>query len=377
MSGVPAVAASWLMVVPFVAGLGRGGPFPPVGLRARRRRTVRGSSVTILPQGMRPADAPGRAGPALRRLPRGARPCWPAAAGRRTPRRRNRRPPAAPAGRRRSAAASPIAQMPGTDVRKSWPMTIPPPGAVVSPAVAASSSRAMRSSARITRSPFMLEPSSKTMPEAGRTDPARVGTTAAGRTVVRTGRTPRARSTASACPAAEPGADQDAQGAPAEDPGDVLDGLAQPGGVVDRGVAQAAGGAFHRRLGGGGPGGDDELVVAELHAVGGGDAAVLRVDVAGRLAEADRHLGQGGELQQFLGGVIPVAEHGDGAGERGPGELADQGLRGRTGAGDDDPGPAAWELAAEAVGRNRRWETMPERTCAGPFAGWPSCGRCA
>ncbi len=50
----------------------------------------------------------------------------------------------------------------------------------------------------------MLEPSSNTIPAAASVEPARVGTTEAGRWVVRMGRTPRARSTASACPAAVP-----------------------------------------------------------------------------------------------------------------------------------------------------------------------------
>src|SRR5919205_1421781 len=103
-----------------------------------------------------------------------------------------------------NAAASPMAQMPGTEERKSLPTTIPPDTAVFTPAAAARLSRGVRSSARTTRSPFIRLPSSNTTPAAGSTDPARVGTTAAGLAVVRTGRTPRARSTASAWPAAGP-----------------------------------------------------------------------------------------------------------------------------------------------------------------------------
>ncbi len=198
----------------------------------------------------------------------------------------------------------------------------------------------------------MLEPSSKTIPAAASGGTGEGGNDGGGPLRGADGADAAGAQHGLGLAGGRPGAHQDAQRPPAQDPGDVLDGLAQPGGVVDRGVAQAPAFPCQRRAGGGGPGGDDQLVVAEFQAVRRRDVAAVRVDVAGRLAEADGDLREGGELQELLGGVIPVAEHRDAAGERGPGELADEGLRGRAGPGDDDPGPGL------GIGVKRwRWRT--------------------
>ena len=60
------------MVVPFVAGLGRGGPFPGlVGLRAWRRAWCAAYQVTILPQ-RTSRRSPGRAARAQAAAARGS-----------------------------------------------------------------------------------------------------------------------------------------------------------------------------------------------------------------------------------------------------------------------------------------------------------------
>src|SRR6476659_5107481 len=301
MLGVPPVAASWLMVVPFVAGLGRGVPFPGlVGLRAlaapRGARLIREPSCHRNVHGGCP------------------RPGLPGTSG----------------GGRQGPAHGGLKQLGSAHRRRgTGGHEQPQPDAVVG--------------CRVTDRPDARHGGAEVLADddpaaGGGGEPGRGGQLVAGDALL--GEDHEVTVHAGAVLEDDARRRQGGPGGGGNDGGgthggaDRADaagpehGLALAGGVVDRGIAQAAGGTFHRCLGGGGTGGDDELVVVELHAVGGGHAAVFRVDIAGRLAEANGYLGQDGELQQFLGGVVPVAEDRDGAGERGPGELPDERLGG-------------------------------------------------